>query len=587
MIPIIMDDSKKLTELVNDKSNGLGRLPEVLDCHVIEERNGIYELSFKIPINAKHYDKLHNGGIIKAKVGENVQIQLFRIFQMTKPLNGLVRINAQHLSYDLGQYAVRPFEEITGVTTAFLQIKNNLIGDDPNAWSFSSTSANDKSTFELKEPIQCRALLGGVKGSILDRFGGEFEFDNLKVKHHLHRGQDRGVILRYGKNLTALEQKENADGVYTHVLPWAKKDEKSQPVYAAPVEIFYSERKRIKVKDFSDKFKESEEITAKRLEELARSFGATAITEDKINTKVSFLNISETTEFENVKDMERVNLCDTVSVEFKDLGVITKAKVTKTDYDVLKEKYRSIELGESTTSSLAGTISEIKEKTKEEIKESRTTLKNELENITSKITGDAGGHIVFGFNANGEPEELFILDTDNKSTAVNVIRLNKNGIGFGNNGINGAFNSAWNINGDFIANYIRSGELNGDLLKAGVIADKSGQNYWNLETGEMHTAFNDELGNYINIKDGDVILGRKPKEDEPPQNLTKVVISGGHQNGTFPGIYFYDGAGVDPVASFTKDRLYVLATTILKRIDIGNFAIYPRDNGNLTMRKVR
>ena len=202
-------------------NNGIGVLSDAVFCEVTEERNGIFELVLDYPINGLHFSEIKQRSIITAKPNPTADAQPFRVYRVTKPLAGTVTVFAQHISYDLSGIAVTPFS--AGSAAAALQaLKNNSVGENSfEFWTDKSTVAE----MAVKTPASVRAMLGGVEGSVLDTYGGEYEWDGYMVKLYNKRGQNRGVSIRYGKNLIDLTQEENCAGVYTAVMPfWANNE---------------------------------------------------------------------------------------------------------------------------------------------------------------------------------------------------------------------------------------------------------------------------------------------------------------------------------------------------------------------------
>ena len=190
-------------------SFGLGVLTDTISCEVTEERNGIFECLLKYPVSGQHYGLITKECIIKAKPSDTAADQAFRIYRITKPLNGIVTIYGQHISYDLANVPVLPFS--TESRSPQLILSQLLAGDTRfTGW----TDYSDAKAFSVTQPKSVRACLGGTEGSMLSKWYGEFEWDNFTVKFHSHRGQKTGVVIEYGKNLTALEQDEDNSGVY-------------------------------------------------------------------------------------------------------------------------------------------------------------------------------------------------------------------------------------------------------------------------------------------------------------------------------------------------------------------------------------
>ena len=359
MIPYLMDHTKTLQNLITDRTNGLGPLSEAIEATVTQERNGAFTLQIRLPMTAEHFHDVTVGGIIKAKVDDDSPLQMFRIQKVTKPISGVVTVYANHISYDLGKTSVRPFQA-TGAGAALAALKANMTGG--TAFTFWTDIDNETSVFTNKFPQSLRALLGGQQGSVLDVYGGEFEFDNTTVKLHASRGNQTGIALRYGKNITDLQQEENIENTYTAVMPYAI-DEQGNAVVGDLQTVIQSAEPRILNLDLSSKFDtaEGEEVTTAKINQYAQQYiQANNIGAPKINITVSFIALWQTEEYKDIAPLERLRLCDTITVEFEKLGINATAKVVGYKYNVLAERYDSIEVGEA-KSTLAKTISGITE----------------------------------------------------------------------------------------------------------------------------------------------------------------------------------------------------------------------------------
>jgi len=457
MIPILYEQGE--TKFI---SQGIGSLVDAISCTVTEERNGEYELEMTYPASGKLFSELTNGRLILAKPNDTSQTQPFRIYRISTPMSGKVTINAEHISYLLNGIPVAPFTA-TGMSAALNGLKNNSLVNNPfTCWT---DSANGSTKFTVKVPKSFRACLGGTEGSILDTFSGsnppEFEFDRFAVKVHAQRGADRGVTIEYGKNLTDAKQENSIENTYTGVLAyWSNTDQlivaKSDIQYASNHSNFANEK--IFILDTSQDF--PGEPTKTQLNTAAANYVKNNnVGTPKINLTVSFVNLWQSEEYKNTALLERVQLCDTVRVKFSFLGIDASAKVIKTVYNVLKERYDSIGLGES-KSSFSDTIrqaSGITGSVKAMVESNNSFLQLAIDRSTDLISGGLGGYVVINKNADGQPEEILVMDNADKTKAVNVIRINKNGIGFSKSGYNGPFSTAWTIDGAFNADYITSG----------------------------------------------------------------------------------------------------------------------------------
>ena len=516
MIPILYSKAETVAQLVADKTNGVGRLADATSCKVQEDRNGAFTLSMTYPISGIHYADIVIGGCIKAKPNELADPQLFRIYHISKPLNGMVTIDAQHLSYDLSKAVVKPFSAkgITAVTSGMI---SNMIGGI--GFSFSSDINNGDSHFTNDHPQSFRALLGGQEGSVLDVFGGEYEFNNEKVILHAHRGSDNGVVIRYGKNLTSVQQDENIESTYTAVYPYVLNSDQETIAGDLQTVVSTSEPKILAL-DLSSEFKEEDGTpTAAQINAKAQEYiKANNIGVPKVSLDVSFVQLWQTQEYKEIAPLERVSLCDTVTVKYEKLGVDAKAKVITTVYDVLAERYDSITLGDA-KSSLASTIAAAPDRNEIQ-KQASSDLERAVTRATNLITGQKGGHVVIKRDANGKPQELLIMDTEDEATATKVWRWNLSGLGYSSKGINGEYGTAITQDGEIVADFITTGDLNAQVITTGILKDRKGNNYWNLDTGDFRLS---ALTNYSTTEEMSAAI--KASSDKNAAELSNFITA--------------------------------------------------------------
>lgn len=455
-------------------SNGLGLLYDCIDASCIEERNGQYEISFTYPLNGLHFSEIEHSCFIKAVPSDGANPQLFRIYYSSKPSNGKVQFKAEHVSYQQKHIPVEPYTA-TNAAEALTGIAEHARENCPFEFWTDNTNAGD---FSLEQPASARSIIGGMRGSILDVYGGEYMFDNYLVRLYRQRGQDNGVTLRYGKNITDIKQEKNIAETITGVMPyWYGQNENQESVYVSlPEKVIRSSTaanypyQRTIVLDCSGEWQDPP--TEAQLRGYAQSYiTQTGIGIPKISIDVSFVALWQTEEYKDIANLERVRLCDTVTVEFEPLGISAKAKVVKTEYDILKERYKSIELGDARTNFAGQVKADIDASSAEIVKKTVTPsfLQREINRATELIRGGLGGYVVFTSNADGQPQEIIIMDTDDVQTAVQCIRINKNGIGFSTTGYNGPYTSAWTIDGRFNADFIATGSLTANLIKGGIL----------------------------------------------------------------------------------------------------------------------
>lgn len=323
-------------------NNGLGCLNDATSCSVKETLNGEYELEMEYPVNGIHYSDIQLRRIILAKPNSYDQTQPFRIYSISKPIGGLVTVNAEHISYDMSGLPVRGALEHYAwyVKDVFDHIKNNSVYPCP--FTFSSDITEEKKDISLSKPRSVKAFLGTDEG-LLSLFGGEWEFDRYKAILHKERGQNRGVSIEYGKNLTDVTQDEACSEMYTAVYPYYyQEDDGLQRLDDDVVKILDTPYKNVYVLDLSSEFEEmptQDQLRAKTQEYIKEN----KLAEPKVSLKVSFIQNPEV-----IEALQDVRLGDTVGVKFIKIGVDTTSRCINYDFNVLTEQYNSIELGEPT-----------------------------------------------------------------------------------------------------------------------------------------------------------------------------------------------------------------------------------------------
>lgn len=479
MIPILYEATE--TRFV---SNGLGRLSAATSCFVKEERNGEYELEMQYPIAGPLFEELQESRIISAVPADGKERQPFRIYRITKGINGIAIINAEHISYQLSLVPVMPFTATTA-PEAVIKLKANATETIPfDLWTDITTEAN----YTQRIPKSFRACLGGSQGSFLDIYGGEFEWDNWTVKIHASRGLNKGVTIRYGKNLTDLEQEENIQDTYTGIVPYWYQEE-TETLVTLPEKVVMSDNAdrfpfhRVLPHDFTSNFEQ--EPSAEALRTAAQNYVRNNnIGIPKVSLDVSFVALWQTDEYKDRANQERINLCDTVTVVFEELGVSATAKVIETEYNVLLDRYESIKIGEA-KSSFADTFVKEQQETQVQIDAAKSEVQKAVEIATDLISNGFGGYVTFKPNADGDLEELLIMDTKDPETATKVWRWNLNGLGYSGNGYNGPYMSAITMDGHIVADFVDTGTLNANIIKAGILSDTNGNTTLNMTTGAL------------------------------------------------------------------------------------------------------
>ena len=446
MIPILYESNE--TEFT---THGLGSLAEAIQCTVQEQRNGLFELEMTYPQTGVRFSDLLAGNIIYAIPSPYREAQPFRIYKVTKPLNGNVTVYANHVSYDLNKIPVNPFSA-SSAEDAMVKIKENCA--IVNNFLFE-TNKNVDAQMAIEVPQTARACLGGIQGSVLDTYGGEYEWDKFTVRLKVQRGKDSGVVIKYGKNLTGLTQEGDTSNLVTGIYPFWFND---GVLATCDPPIIYAEgatgETAIPV-DLTDKFEEKP--TSDQLKQAAESYiNANDIGVPEVSVSMEFIDLSRMTGYEDLALLEKCDLCDTLTVDYPQAGIYSKAKIVSIETDVLLERYNKMEIG-TIRPNIAQTIAN--QQTQITQNSSPSAIQQAISSATGWITGGRGGYVVFRQNEDGQPDEILVMDSPDIDEAVNVWRWNKNGFGYSGNGYNGPYSTAITIDGKIVADFIESGTL--------------------------------------------------------------------------------------------------------------------------------
>ena len=476
LTPILFEDNA--TDYV---TQGIGALGDVLSGEVTEETNGQYEVRLTYPVTGRRYADLKNRRLIYCKPDPYRDAQPFRIYRITRPLNGIITIYARHKLYDLDGTPVNPFSA-SNALSAMKGLKANAAIETPyQFW----TDINSNAQFSVSVPTSTRALLGGIKGSILDTYGGEYEWDNDTVKLYARRGSDNGVTISYGKNLTDIEQDENIANLCTGIIGyWANSDGElvQTPVVNGPGTYNFANVKAI---DFSLDFESKP--TVEQLQKRAQQYVSdNNVGIPDVSITLSWVQLEQYSGYEGLSLLDRASLGDTVTVRFPPLGIDVKARVVKTVYDILQDRYSSVEIG-SVKANIADTIANNQQATNEQIKNTTSYLEDRIQQSTDLIT-NGGGYIYRKFDAAKNWVEIGSTDNLDLNKAVHVWRWNNGGFGYSGTGYNGPYRTAITQDGHIVADFIDTGTLTANIVRAGILKDMKGLNFWDMETGEFRLA---------------------------------------------------------------------------------------------------
>lgn len=400
-------------------SNGLGTLPDATSALVTEERNGEFVLDVIYPQEGLRSELLTKNRIIKVDAGHELKDQRFVIKKVTPTMDSdgyiYLTVHAEHVSYITADLGVTPNLTLSGnATQALEQWQANLVGGHPDITVDSDIISEYETNLDITKTTNARQVLGGVEGSILDTWGGEYKFDNLHISLRGQRGTTANTLISYGRNLLTFEQEDDITDTYTSIYPYANvgladgNSNKLVTVDGYFVDSQYVDRypnRKLLPVDFGSEFtdykigsKPSESDTGiytteaeikKKLTGLAKQYiENNRIGIPKVSTKITFADLSKTSEY---APLEQVNLCDIIPIRFEKLGIDTTIKVTRVVWNVLLDEYDSIELGDLRTT-LGESISALESKT--------TGLANAV--ITAQSTADNQNSI---FRTNGGTAE--------------------------------------------------------------------------------------------------------------------------------------------------------------------------------------
>ena len=347
---------------------GVSVLSDASKCYVSREKNGIYILEFDYPVNGKDVDKIKEGMYIKSDAGYRTKNQRFVISKITKTQNEF-KIYCQHISQvKTTMNAIRPDITLTSVSAmgALTAWRDNLLDSREEFFVQSDIGTLNSTTWKVENIENARDALGGKAGSILDVWGGEYEFDNLNITLHKSMGIDNPTIIAYGKNLLDLEQEQSILETYTSVFPFKKytDDSNREQLITLPEILLdsthlnkFTHRRILKVDFSSDENLKTEE----QLRSKAKSYiKNNNVGVPKTNLKINYQDLSKVEGVFDNPALEQIDLCDRLKVYYSELGILNEnAKVVKVIWDVILEENHEIEVGDGRSSFTDSTSAKI------------------------------------------------------------------------------------------------------------------------------------------------------------------------------------------------------------------------------------
>lgn len=472
-------------------ANGKGVISDAVSCVVFQVLNGEYELQMEYPVSGIRFSDITSRSIIMAKPDKISDEQPFRIYRITKPLNGIVTIYARHLAYDMSGYAVTPFEAAS-LGLALVGLKENATPACPFTFQTDKSVSSD---FSVKVPKSLWSCLGGSEGSILDTYRGEWEFNGFSAYLHNRRGSNRGVSIRYGKNLTSYEQDINCENVYTAVYPYWSNGTELVTLTEKTISVEGTfDFVRVLSLDLSGAFQE------KPTEAQLRTRAERYITENDIGVPdiswtVEFVQLEASEEYKDREILEHISIGDTVTVEFEKYGVTATARAVEVEFNVLLDRYDSVTLGKVKTN-MADTIATQQKEI--ESKPSVTLVEQIAQALSDSILNAVGGCVrILDTNNDGMADELYIADNPDPAQAVKVWRYNYQGWAASTHGYTGPFDMGATLDDGLLATFVTAAHL-----VAGTIQSADGTSFYlNLDENVLRMA---QLTNMQTTINGDI-----------------------------------------------------------------------------------
>lgn len=499
-------------------NNGIGILKDSLKCEVSEALNGELVLDMEYPITSKYIEFIINENIIKCDAGLE-EDQLFRI-KHVKPNFDTITIYGEHISYDLADNFLEDVfpQNLNGAACLDWILSHTL--DSHNFNSFSDIQTVSSARYVRKNPIE--AIVGDLENSFVNLWGGELERNNYTIKMLNRRGNDKGYKIRYRKNLTGLDFTIDNSNIVTKIMPQGYNGLFLPEKYIDSPLINNYPHKKVKVIEFSDvKVKENADeeegfATAEEAyQELRRlcnlKYSEENIDKPTVNLKVDFVDLSQTTEYQDYTFLESVSMGDTIRVELDYTQV--EVRVIKTTYDALLHRYTKLELGEFKANYITDSQKDITNTIRKETDTIETSvLLQAKQNATEQLTAALGGYVYKTQN------ELFIMDTDNPNTAKKVWRWNLNGLGYSKNGINGPYELAMTQDGRIVADFITAGQMDVARIKGlntlAIVASQINlEGYTTINAGFAIDEKGNMTCNNATIKGGTIRLGDGTREN--------------------------------------------------------------------------
>ena len=490
--------------------NGI-KILKPLKCNVFKEDNGDYYI--ELEDNIKNNEYYQPNRIIMCPTPFPEGEQAFRIANNIEKNQSKIKLKAKHIYFDTKNYVIKDnYIEDKDCNYALDYLNSNTDTESPFTTSSDITTNNS---------YRCvRKSLEESISTIIDKWGGHLVRDNFNISVNSTIGKDRGVTLKYLKNIQTIKSEEIWDNVVTKILPVGKDGLLLPEIYLELEEQLYN-IPYTKVVSFNQEIEKLETESDDEYKE--------RLIEDLRSQATSFLNVNKYPQvnYSLSAHLDKItDIGDTIYVEHPNLNIALTTNVISVTYDAISNKYKNIQFG-NFKNSLKNLINDISKQTSQIAQnisnDTKTILNEELKKATSEIWNMMGDSFVIY-----DGDKILIVDTLPKEDATNVIMLNSGGIGFSQTGINGVFNSVWTIDGTLDMQSINIINLVADMIKGGTLK-LGGKNNKNgvLEIYDVNSNLIgkfDNLGLYVNFDGTMVSLVDKLN------GITNIFTTNGGQN---------------------------------------------------------
>lgn len=490
--------------------NGI-KILKPLKCNVFKEDNGDYYI--ELEDNIKNNEYYQPNRIIMCPTPFPEGEQAFRIANNIEKNQSKIKLKAKHIYFDTKNYVIKDnYIEDKDCNYALDYLNSNTDTESPFTTSSDITTNNS---------YRCvRKSLEESISTIIDKWGGHLVRDNFNISVNSTIGKDRGVTLKYLKNIQTIKSEEIWDNVVTKILPVGKDGLLLPEIYLELEEQLYN-IPYTKVVSFNQEIEKLETESDDEYKE--------RLIEDLRSQATSFLNVNKYPQvnYSLSAHLDKItDIGDTIYVEHPNLNIALTTNVISVTYDAISNKYKNIQFG-NFKNSLKNLINDISKQTSQIAQnisnDTKTILNEELKKATSEIWNMMGDSFVIY-----DGDKILIVDTLPKEDATNVIMLNSGGVGFSQTGINGVFNSAWTIDGTLDMQSINIINLVADMIKGGTLK-LGGENNKNgvLEIYDVNSNLIgkfDNLGLYVNFDGTMVSLVDKLN------GITNIFTTNGGQN---------------------------------------------------------